>query len=171
MKNTALLRCNANQVGTGHKLHFRPKNWVRAKLAGINFKKGCGTDEVWYIKLDSVSYHWYYHIRSGKRHIFSVVPPTKPAQTISSIFSPKIQLWPNWQQSTTKMAVARLRGDADIFVVDCCQFVPCWIFGLLMEFMVCAGLVGGTKEQSRLFADNTWYYIWYEELPSCLHHT
>ena len=33
----------------------------------------------------------------------------------SSIFSPKIQLGPNWQQSTTKMAVAGLRCNADIF--------------------------------------------------------
>ena len=42
------------------------------------------------------------------------VTPTKPAQTISSIFSPKIQFGPNWQQSTTKMAVAGLRCNADI---------------------------------------------------------
>ena len=59
------------------------------------------------------SYHWYFNIRSGKRYICSVVPPTKTAQIISSIFSPKVQLWPNWQQSITKMAVARLRYDAD----------------------------------------------------------
>ena len=45
--------------------------------------------------------------------LFSVVPPTKPAQAISSIFSPKIQLRPNWQQSTTKMAVTFLRCDKD----------------------------------------------------------
>ena len=61
----------------------------------------------------SISYHWYYHIRSGKIQLCSVVRPTKSAQTISSVFSPKIQLGPNWQQSTTKMAVARLRCDAD----------------------------------------------------------
>ena len=57
----------------------------------------------------SVSYHWYYIIRSGNLQLSSVVTPTKPKQAISSIFSPKIQLGPNWQQSTTKMAVARLR--------------------------------------------------------------
>ena len=51
--------------------------------------------------------------RPGKIQICSVVPPTKSAQAISSIFSPNIQLGPNWQQSTTKMAVARLRCDAD----------------------------------------------------------
>ena len=43
-----------------------------------------------------------------------LVPPTKPVQAISSIFSPKIKLGPNWHQSTTKMAVARLRCNAEI---------------------------------------------------------
>ena len=47
----------------------------------------------------------------------SVVPPTKPAQAISSIFCPIIQLGPNWQQSTTKMAVAQLRCDEDSYAV------------------------------------------------------
>ena len=63
--------------------------------------------------LGSISYHWYYHIRSLKIQLCSVVPPTKSAQAISSIFSPKIQLGPIWQQSTTNMAVARLRWDGD----------------------------------------------------------
>ena len=49
-----------------------------------------------------------------KTHLFSIVPPTKSAQVISSIFSPNIQLGPTYQQSTTKMAVARLRCDAEI---------------------------------------------------------
>ena len=35
-----------------------------------------------------------------------------------------------------------------IFVVDCCQFGPSWIFGLKMELMACAGLVGGTTDKS-----------------------
>ena len=60
-------------------------------------------------------------MRSGKGHICSVVPPTESAQAIRSIFSPKIQLRPNWQPSRTKMAVApttkivmaRLKCDAD----------------------------------------------------------
>ena len=47
----------------------------------------------------------------------SVVPPTKLAQAISSIFSPIIQLGPNWQQSTTRMAVARPRFDSEILAV------------------------------------------------------
>ena len=64
----------------------------------------------------SVSYHLYYHIRSGKRQLCSVVPPTKPAQAISSILRPNIQLGPNWQPTTTKMAVERLRWDGDSFV-------------------------------------------------------
>ena len=40
-----------------------------------------------------------------------VVPPNNPAHAISSIFRPNIQLGPNWQLSTTKMAVAWLRCD------------------------------------------------------------
>ena len=112
MKKRALLCCTANQVGTVHKLHFQPKHPVRAKLAAINNKNDCGTAEVWCIQVGSILYHWYYHIRSGKIQLFSVVPPTKSAQAISSVFSPKIQLGPNWQQSTTKMTVSRLRFDA-----------------------------------------------------------
>ena len=41
-----------------------------------------------------------------------------------------------------------------IFVVDCCQFGPNWIFGLKMELMACSNLVGGTTEQSCLFPDH-----------------
>ena len=37
------------------------------------------------------------------------------------------------------------------FVVDCCQFGPSWSFGLKMELMACAGLAGGTTEQSCIF--------------------
>ena len=47
-KKTALLCCTANQAGTGHKLHFQPKNPARAKLAPINNKNGCGRAEVWW---------------------------------------------------------------------------------------------------------------------------
>ena len=49
----------------------------------------------------------------SKKTDFSFVPPTKPAQAISSIFTPKTKLRPNWQQSTTEMAVARMRCAAD----------------------------------------------------------
>ena len=73
-KNTAFLRCIANQFGTGHKLHFQPKNPARAKLAAINNKNGCGTAEVWCRHFGSVSYNWYNHINSGKRYIYSFVP-------------------------------------------------------------------------------------------------
>ena len=45
-KNTALLHCTGNQNGTGHKLHFQPKNAAWAKLAAFNNKKCCGTAEV-----------------------------------------------------------------------------------------------------------------------------
>ena len=85
-------------------------NWQQSTTKMALARLRCDTDS-----FGSISYNWYYHIRSGKRHICSAVPPTKPAQAISSIFSPNIQLGPNWQQSTTKMAVARLRCDGDSF--------------------------------------------------------
>ena len=114
-KKTAFLCCTTNQAGTGHKLHFQPKHPARAKLAPINNKNGCGMAEVWWRNFRSISYHLYYHIRSGKIHLCFVVPLTKLVQNISSIFSPKIQLGPNWQQSTTEKAVARSRCDRDSF--------------------------------------------------------
>ena len=58
-----------------------------------------------------------------------------------------------------------------LFVVDGCQFGHNWIFGLKMELMVCAGLVGGTTEQSGIFPDLICYYKWYEILLNCLHYT
>ena len=112
-KNTALLLCTTNQAGSGHNLRFQPKNPARAKLAEINNKNGCGTSEVRLRKFRSVSYHSYYYLRSWKINLSSVVPPTKSAHAISSIFSPNIQLGQNWQQSTTKMDVARLRYNVD----------------------------------------------------------
>ena len=75
---------------------------MKAKLAAINNKNGCGMAEVRCRQLGRISYLWYYHTRSGKIQLCSVVLPTKPAQSISSIFSSKIQLGPNWQPSTTK---------------------------------------------------------------------
>ena len=39
-----------------------------------------------------------------------------------------------------------------IFVVDGCQFGSSWIFGLKMELMACAGLIGGTTEKRQLFS-------------------
>ena len=42
------------------------------------------------------------------------------------------------------------------FVVDGCQFSPSWMFGLKMELMACANLVGSTTEQSSLFHDLIW---------------
>ena len=46
MKKTDMFRCTPNQAGTGHKLHFRPKNAAKTKLAAIDNKNGCGTAEV-----------------------------------------------------------------------------------------------------------------------------
>ena len=163
-KKTALLRCIFYNSGTGHMINFQPKNPAGAKLAAINNKNCCGMAEMQRRQFKIVSNHGYYHIRSGKRQLCSVVPPTKSALAISSIFSPNIHLRPNCKQSTTKMDVARLRCNADsseefhiidtsVFVVYCCLFGPSWMFGLKIELMACAGMVGGTTEQSCLFPD------------------
>ena len=45
-KNTAFLRCTANQSVTDHKLHFQPKHPAGAKLTAINSNNGCGTADV-----------------------------------------------------------------------------------------------------------------------------
>ena len=112
-KKKTLLNCTTNQVSTGHKLHFKPKYPARAKLAAINNKNGCGTAEVCWRQFGSVSYHLYYHIRSGKIQLSPIISPTKSAQAVDSTSSPQIQSVPNLQQLTTKMAAARLRCDAD----------------------------------------------------------
>ena len=69
------------------------------------------------------------------------------------------------------MSASHLSGATAIFVVDCCQFGPSWIFGLKMELMACVGLVCDTTEQSYLLPDLIWWYQLYETLPNCLHPT
>ena len=49
------------------------------------------------------------------------------------------------------MSALHLSGATAIFVVDCCQFGPSWIFGLKMELMAGADLVGDTTEKGLLF--------------------
>ena len=51
------------------------------------------------------------------------------------------------------MSPSNLSPAKAILVVDCCQFGPSWVFGLKMELMVSADLVGGTTEQSCIFPD------------------
>ena len=58
--------------------------------------------------------------------------------------------------NASELSVLHLIPATAIFVVDCCQFGPSWIFGLKMELMVCAGLVGVTTEQMCLFPDLIW---------------
>ena len=53
--------------------------------------------------------------------------------------------------NTSELSALHLSRATAISVVDCCQFGPSWMFGLKMELMVCAGLVGGTTEESYLF--------------------
>ena len=58
--------------------------------------------------------------------------------------------------NTSETSASHLSCAMAIFVAACCQFGPSWIFGLKMELMACAGLVGGTTEQSCLFPDLIW---------------
>ena len=55
--------------------------------------------------------------------------------------------------NTSELSASHLSRATAIFVVDCCQFGPSWMFGLKMELMACADLVGGTKEQRSMLTD------------------
>ena len=57
-------------------------------------------------------------------------------------------------QDSYELSPSHLRPATSIIVVDCCQFGPSWMFGLKMELMACADLVGGTSEQSCIFSPN-----------------
>ena len=62
--------------------------------------------------------------QGNKKQLFflTLYDSTNSTQAISSIFSPNIQLGPNYQQSSTKMAVARLMCDEDsseeFYIID-----------------------------------------------------
>ena len=51
------------------------------------------------------------------------------------------------------MSASHLRRATAIFVVDCCQFGPIWMFGLKMELIASVDLVGGATEKSCIFHD------------------
>ena len=55
--------------------------------------------------------------------------------------------------NTSGLSASHLSRATAIFVVDCCQFGPSWMFGLKMELMACASLVDSTTEQSCIFTD------------------
>ena len=55
--------------------------------------------------------------------------------------------------NTTELSESHLSRATAIFVVDCCQFGLSWIFGLKMELMACADLVGSTMDPICLFPD------------------
>ena len=53
--------------------------------------------------------------------------------------------------NTSELSALHLSLATAIIVVDGCQLGPSSIFGLKMEVMACAGLVGVTTEQSCIF--------------------
>ena len=48
--------------------------------------------------------------------------------------------------NSSELSASHLIRATAMFVVDCCQFGLNWMFGLKMELMACADLVGGTTE-------------------------
>ena len=72
--------------------------------------------------------------------------------------------------NTSKFSALYLSCGTIIFIVECCQFGPSWMFGLKMELMACTRLVGSTTEQSCIFPDLICQYHWYETIPSYLHY-
>ena len=58
--------------------------------------------------------------------------------------------------NSSKLSASHLSRATAIFVVDCWKFGPSLMFGLKMELMSCADMVGGTTEQSCLFPDLIW---------------
>ena len=73
--------------------------------------------------------------------------------------------------NTYEVSTLHLSRATAIINVDCCKFGLCWMFGMKMELMACAGLVDSKTEQSCIFPDLIWYYQWYAKLLNCLHHT
>ena len=74
-----------------------------------------------------------------------------------------------WNNST--ISALHLSCATVILFVDCCQFVPSLIYGLIIELMACANLVGSTTVQNLSLS---WSYmivsmIW--TLVNCLHYT
>ena len=52
---------------------------------------------------------------------------------------------------TAELYESHLSRATALFVVDCCEFGPSWIFGLKMKLMACVDLVGDTTEQGFIF--------------------
>ena len=55
--------------------------------------------------------------------------------------------------NTSELPASHLSCATAFFVVDFCQFGVSWMFGLKMELMACAALVGGTTEQRSILTD------------------
>ena len=66
--------------------------------------------------------------------------------------------------NTSELFPSQLSLDTAIFVVDCCQFGPNWMFGLKMELSAFADLVGGTTECS-------YHFPWSYKIVSMIRNT
>ena len=68
------------------------------------------------------------------------------------------KMWFSWPYmivsmiwNTSELSASHLSCATAIFVVDCCQFGPSWMFGLKMELMVWADLAGDTTDKGCLY--------------------
>ena len=70
-----------------------------------------------------------------------------------------------------ELSALHLSRSTAIFVVDCCQFGPSWMFGLKMELTAPANVVSGTTEK---FLFPLTLYVSINDMKyfrNCLHHT
>ena len=73
--------------------------------------------------------------------------------TEQSYVFPYLKFYYKLYEILPKLSPSHLSRATAIFAVEWCQFGPSWIFGLKMELMVCADLVGGATEKSFIFTD------------------
>ena len=58
--------------------------------------------------------------------------------------------------NSSEISASHLSGATAIFVLDCWQFGPTWIFGLKMDLMAYVDLLGGTTEKIFILPDLIW---------------
>ena len=74
------------------------------------------------------------------------MPTWLAVQQIKAVFFLTLHVSTN-DMNTAELSALHLSRATAIFVVDCCQFGPSWIFGVKMDLMAYADLVGNIKEE------------------------
>ena len=73
--------------------------------------------------------------------------------------------------NTYELSASHLSRATAMFVIDCCKFGPSLGFGLKMEIMECADLVGDTTKRGCLVPGLILKNQYYWTCPKNLHHT